>query len=111
MRDAIIYNRNNPSILFYECGNKAISREHMIEMKAVRDKYDPFGGRAIGSREMLDIREAEYGGEMLYINRSEHHPMWATEYCRDEGLRSTGMNIAILSTKKVTDHFIKDNRH
>lgn len=87
MRDAIIYNRNNPSILFYECGNKAISREHMIETKAVRDKYDPFGGRAIGSREMLDIREAEYGGEMLYINRSEHHPMWATEYCRDEGLR------------------------
>ncbi len=87
MRDAIIYNRNNPSILFYECGNKAISREHMIEMKAVRDKYDPFGGRAIGSREMLDIRKAEYGGEMLYINRSEHHPMWATEYCRDEGLR------------------------
>ena len=87
MRDAIIYNRNNPSILFYECGNKAISREHLIEMKAVRDKYDPFGGRAIGSREMLDIREAEYGGEMLYINRSEHHPMWATEYCRDEGLR------------------------
>ena len=87
MRDAIIYNRNNPSILFYECGNKAISREHMIEMKAVRDKYDPFGGRAIGSREVLDIREAEYGGEMLYINRSEHHPMWATEYCRDEGLR------------------------
>lgn len=47
MRDAIIYNRNNPSILFYECGNKAISRPHMIEMKAVRDKYDPFGGRAM----------------------------------------------------------------
>ena len=36
---------------------------------------------------MLDIREAEYGGEMLYINKSVHHPMWATEYCRDEGLR------------------------
>lgn len=87
MRDAIIYNRNNPSILFYECGNKGISKEHMIEMKAIRDKYDPFGGRAIGSREMLDIREAEYGGEMLYINKSVHHPMWATEYCRDEGLR------------------------
>lgn len=87
MRDAIIYNRNNPSILFYECGNESISREHMLEMKAIRDQYDPHGGRAIGSREMLDIDEAEYGGEMLYINKSKKHPMWAMEYCRDEGLR------------------------
>ena len=87
MRDAIIYNRNNPSILFYECGNESISREHMLEMKAIRDEYDPYGGRAIGSREMLDIDEAEYGGEMLYINKSHKHPMWAMEYCRDEGLR------------------------
>lgn len=87
MRDAIIYNRNNPSILFYECGNKGINREHMVEMKALRDEFDPYGGRAIGSREMLDIDEAEYGGEMLYINKSARKPMWAMEYCRDEGLR------------------------
>ena len=87
MRDAIIYNRNNPSILFYESGNESISREHMLEMKQIRDEYDPYGGRAIGSREMLDINEAEYGGEMLYINKSKKHPIWAMEYCRDEGLR------------------------
>lgn len=87
MRDAIIYNRNNPSILFYECGNESISEAHMAEMIAVREKYDPHGGRAIGSREMLDSKLAEYGGEMLYINKSAKHPMWATEYCRDEGLR------------------------
>lgn len=87
MRDAIIYNRNNPSILFYECGNESISREHMVEMTRIRNLYDPYGGRAIGSREMLDIDEAEYGGEMLYINISSKHPMWAMEYCRDEGLR------------------------
>lgn len=87
MRDAIIYNRNNPSILFYECGNESISREHMIEMREIRDKYDFYGGRAIGSREMLDIRESEYGGEMLYINKSAHSPFWAMEYCRDEALR------------------------
>ena len=87
MRDAIIYNRNNPSILFYEGGNESISREHMLELKAIRDEYDPHGGRAIGSREMLDINEAEYGGEMLYINKSGKHPMWAMEYYRDEGLR------------------------
>ncbi len=87
MRDAIIYNRNNPSILFYESGNESISREHMQEMIDIRDLYDPHGGRAMGSREMLDIREAEFGGEMLYINKSAHTPMWAMEYCRDEALR------------------------
>ena len=87
MRDAIIYNRNNPSILFYEGGNESISREHMIELNKIRDQYDPHGGRAIGSREMLDINEAEYGGEMLYVNKSKKHPMWQMEYCRDEGLR------------------------
>jgi beta-galactosidase len=87
MRDAIIYNRNNPSILFYECGNKGISEPHMAEMKAVRDKYDPHGGRAIGAREMLDSHVAEYGGEMLYINKSARLPFWAMEYSRDEGLR------------------------
>lgn len=87
MRDAIIYNRNNPSIVFYESGNKGISEKHMEEMKAVRDQYDPRGGRAIGSREMLDSSVAEYGGEMLYINKSAHFPMWAMEYSRDEALR------------------------
>lgn len=87
MRDAIIYNRNNPSVIFYEGGNESISREHMLELKALRDRFDPHGGRAIGSREMLDIPEAEYGGEMLYINKSGRHPMWAMEYCRDEGYR------------------------
>jgi hypothetical protein len=87
MRDAVIYNRNNPSIVFYECGNESISEEHMKEMKAIRDKYDPSGGRAIGSREMLDTKVAEYGGEMLYTNKSANIPMWAMEYSRDEGLR------------------------
>ncbi|MFT3844948.1 MAG: DUF4982 domain-containing protein [Lacibacter sp.] len=87
MRDAIIYNRNNPSIIFYECGNESISEAHMKEMEAIRDQYDPFGGRAIGSREMLNSKIAEYGGEMLYINKSAHIPMWAMEYSRDEGLR------------------------
>ncbi|MHB9056702.1 MAG: DUF4982 domain-containing protein [Paludibacteraceae bacterium] len=87
MRDAIIYNRNNPSIIFYEGGNKAISEEHMAELKAIRDKYDPYGGRAIGSREMLNSKIAEYGGEMLYVNKSGGKPLFATEYCRDEGLR------------------------
>jgi beta-galactosidase len=87
MRDAIIYNRNNPSILFYEGGNESISAEHMQALKDIRNQYDLHGGRAIGSREMLDIAEAEYGGEMLYINKSAGKPLWAMEYSRDEALR------------------------
>jgi beta-galactosidase len=87
MRDAIIYNRNSPSVLLYESGNKGVSEEHMAEMKAIRDTFDPYGGRASGSREMLDSKIAEYGGEMLYINHSAGKPMIATEYCRDEALR------------------------
>lgn len=87
MRDAIIYNRNNPSILFYESGNKGISEEHMAEMKKIRDQYDPYGGRALGAREMLDSKIAEYGGEMLYINKSARIPFWSMEYSRDEGAR------------------------
>jgi hypothetical protein len=87
MRDAIIYHRNNPGIVFYESGNNEISEAHMAEMKAVRDQYDPHGGRAIGCRNMLDSKVAEYGGEMLYINKSAGKPMWMMEYSRDEGLR------------------------
>jgi hypothetical protein len=90
MRDAIVYNRNNPSIVFYESGNKGVSADHMRAMKALRDEYDPYGGRASGSREMLsrELKQvAEYGGEMLYINKSADMPMWAMEYARDEALR------------------------
>lgn len=87
MRASIIYNRNNPSILFYEGGNNGISEEHMAELKALRDQFDPHGGRAVGSRNMLDSQVAEYGGEMLYINKSARIPFWAMEYSRDEGLR------------------------
>jgi beta-galactosidase len=87
MRDAIIYNRNNPSIIFYESGNKGIRESNMQDMKNIRDKYDPHGGRAIGSREMLDSKIAEYGGEMLYTNKSARLPLWAMEYSRDEGSR------------------------
>ena len=88
MRNAIIYNRNDPSIVFYESGNKGVSEEHMAIMKAIRDRFDPHGGRAIGSREMLDSKIAEYGGEMLYVDKSSGKPMWAMEYSRDEGARA-----------------------
>lgn len=67
---------------------KGLSTAHMAEMKALRDRFDPHGGRAIGSREMLDSIVAEYRGEMLYINKSATKPVWAMEYSRDEGARA-----------------------
>lgn len=87
MRDAIIYNRNNPSVIFYEGGNNEISEEHMEELVALKEQYDPHGGRAMGSRNMLSSKSAEYGGEMLYVNKSAGKPMWQMEYNRDEGIR------------------------
>lgn len=87
MRDAIIYHRNSPSIVFYESGNRGISEAHMREMTAIRDRYDPHGGRAIGCRDMLASETAEYGGEMQYVDKGRRHPLWAMEYSRDEGAR------------------------
>lgn len=90
MRDAIIYFRNSPSIVMYEAGNRGVSAEHMAEVRSIRDRFDPHGGRAAGSREMFAKalqNVAEYGGEMLYINKSARRPMWAMEYSRDEGAR------------------------
>jgi beta-galactosidase len=87
MRDAIIYSRNNPSVVFYEAGNKGVDEVHMAEMLALRLRYDPHGGRVMGSREMLGSQVAEWGGDMMYINKSARQPYFATEYSRDEALR------------------------
>ena len=50
MRDAIIYFRNSPSILFWEAGNTVISAEHMAQMVQLRKDWDPNGGRVMGTR-------------------------------------------------------------
>ncbi|MDD4923023.1 MAG: DUF4982 domain-containing protein, partial [Bacteroidales bacterium] len=87
MREAIIYNRNNPSIIFYECGNAGISEAHMSEMLAIRNEFDPRGGRAMGCRDMLDSKVAEYGGEMCYVNKSASKPVFAMEYGSGENIQ------------------------
>jgi len=50
MRDSMIYFRNNPSIFFWEAGNTVITADHMRQMVALRQQWDPAGGRAIGAR-------------------------------------------------------------
>ncbi len=51
MRDSIIFYRNDPSILFYEAGNQVVTPEHMQEMVALRQQWDPHGGRVMGTRD------------------------------------------------------------
>lgn len=73
MRDAMIYFRNNPSIIFWECGNNKVSAAHMKEMTDLRKVLDPYGGRVMGSRAMggesdddkQGVEEAEYVATML----------------------------------------------
>jgi beta-galactosidase len=50
MRNAMVYFRNNPSILFWETGNTVVTPAHMTEMVALRKQWDPSGGRVIGGR-------------------------------------------------------------
>ena len=91
VRDAIIYYRNNPQCDFP--GSRATNqypREHMIGC-AISATLTTLTADVLSVRaRMLDIREAEYGGEMLYVNKSEHHPMIQTEYCRDEACVNIG---------------------
>ena len=100
MRDVIVCYRNSPSILFWEAGNNQISPEHMREMRLLKEKFDPHGGRFMGCRTLNtseQVAEAEYVGTM--INRHDaaafaamkaigkFMPITETEFCREEAPR------------------------
>lgn len=94
MRDVIIYYRNNPSIIFWETGNNAVSKEHMREMTLLKRELDPTGGRYMGCRTICTpevVEEAEFVGTMLnrFAGRFESvlMPIVETEYLRDESPR------------------------
>jgi beta-galactosidase len=61
-RDAIVYFRNSPSILIWEGGNQKVTRAHAAELRGLRDKYDPHGGRAYAHR-----RADETTGEFMDV--------------------------------------------
>ena len=94
MRNVIIAYRNHPSILFWEAGNNVISAEHMREMRIVKEKLDPHGGRFMGCRTINTeetLAESEYVGTMLNRHAArflaEHGPITETEYSREEAPR------------------------
>ena len=114
MRTTMIYFRNNPSILFWEAGNQVVTVPHMEEMVALRKKWDPSGGRVMGTRHGDDNAAAtaltpgsEYYGVMIgqdqrtdelatptavfrgySAERRDRAPLIETEDLRDEALRS-----------------------
>lgn len=94
MRDIIIAFRNNPSIIFWEAGNNSINKKHMREMRLLKEKLDPHGGRFMGCRTLNTedvINESEYVGTMLNRHAAgftaEHGPVTETEYLREEAPR------------------------
>ena len=54
MQTAMIYLRNNPSAFMYEAGNSSCSAANMKDLAALRDKWDPNGGRGVGDRDLAD---------------------------------------------------------
>lgn len=100
MRDAIIYFRNSPSVIFYEAGNAKISAAHMQEMTDMKNLLDPSGYRFMGCRSITDpdqIAAAEWAGTMIYrydewakssmASVGKYIPILETEYKRDESPR------------------------
>lgn len=94
MRDVIIAFRNHPSIVFWEAGNNSIGKEHMREMRLLKEALDPSRGRFMGCRTINTeevLVESEYVGTMLNRHAArflaEHGPITETEYSREEAPR------------------------
>jgi len=113
MRDAMIFYRNDPSILFWEAGNTIVTPEQMQQMVDLRKQWDPNGGRVMGTRDndAADANKAltpvsEYYGVMIgqapqtdqitnqgqifrgyAVDRRDKAPLVETEDFRDEAAR------------------------
>jgi beta-galactosidase len=89
MQNVTIYFRNSPSVAFYEGCNSPLTQQQMLDMKGVRDKWDPYGGRFAGARgtDTKATPAYEYGSPMDGTGRSTTIPLWSAEYSREESPR------------------------
>jgi beta-galactosidase len=113
MRDSMIYFRNNPSIFMWEAGNTVVTADHMQQIVAMRQQWDPHGGRVAGTRDNDNTELnnavtpiAEYYGVMIgqdrrtdaitkpgqifrgySVDRRDRAPLIETEDFRDEAAR------------------------
>ena len=103
MRDAIIYNRNNPSIIFYESGNKGISEAHMR-----RDEGAPRQVRSARRPRRRLPRDARQQGRRVRRRDALHQQERAACRCGRRSIRATkacantGTNSRRRSTKTAT---------
>jgi beta-galactosidase len=88
-RDAVIYFRNDPSILIWEGGNQKVSANHAEELRHYVEEYDPYGGRAYTHR-----RADETTGQFMDVTigtEGSHEvsrlPVVEGEYDREESPR------------------------
>ncbi len=102
MRDAMIYFRNSPSVVFYETGNSAVgSSAKADEMANLRNAVDPHGMRFIGARSTTASDQLNYDynyAGTMYGNYAQSAinsmkangimgPIMETEYARGESPR------------------------
>jgi beta-galactosidase len=87
MQNVMIYFRNNPSVAFYEGCNSPLTTPQLTTLKAIRDQYDPHGGRFVGARDMNAAIGYEYQSPMDGDGQSTTVPVWSAEYAREEAPR------------------------
>jgi beta-galactosidase len=88
-RDAVIYFRNDPSILIWEGGNQKVTQAHAAELRRFVEAYDPNGGRALAFRraddttgEFMDVTIGTEGSHEI-----SRLPVVEGEYDREESPR------------------------
>jgi beta-galactosidase len=88
-RDALIYYRNNPSIMIWEGGNQKVTEEHARQLRGYMDEFDPHGGRAYAHRranaitgKYMDVCIGTEGGREI-----SSLPVVEGEYDREESPR------------------------
>ena len=90
MRDAMIYFRNSPSVIFWETGNSSVgSGKNANDMVRIRDLVDPNGMRFIGARSATAADqmnyEYNYTGTMYGTNKNNEAPLSAINSMKQNG--------------------------
>ncbi|HUB86660.1 MAG TPA: DUF4982 domain-containing protein, partial [Verrucomicrobiae bacterium] len=88
-RDALIYYRNDPSIMIWEAGNQKVTEAHAKQLHDYFEQYDPDGGRAFAFRR-ADKTDGQFMDVSIGTEGSHEVPRLPVvegEYDREESPR------------------------